>query len=238
MGLFDFLKSDPVGKWSKRLMNKYQQTAERKRAIDALADIGTTEAVGALLQRYKYRTEATIVDEDEKQCVYDAVVSLGESAVPALTAYISSETAIYWPVKALRKLVGDDEASRQVLTALDGIEDSFGANRDRRERLVDNLREFAHDEAVYRRLLGLLTDEDEEIVIRAVDGLSARKNDPAVPNAIVPILLEDDTSHRVRTLVMELVIEEGWNVKRFKKALLERIPEQYFIDDTGVVQRR
>ncbi len=243
MGLFDFFKQDAkdaraVARWQKRLMNKYMQTAERKRAIEALTKIGTTEAVTALLGRYKYRTEATIVDEDEKQEVFDSLVSLGPGAVPALTLYIANESAIYWPVKALRKLVGDDEACQHVMTALEGVEDSFGGNADRRQQLVDNLRDFSEDPRVFALLLRLLEDDDEEIVIRAIDGLSTRKGDPAVVDAIVPKVIEEDTSHRVRTLVMELMIEQGWNVKKFKKALMERIPAQYFIDDTGVVQRR
>jgi len=243
MGLFDFFKTDAkesraAAKWGKRLMEKYQQTAERKRAIEALTAIGTDEAIVALLQRYKYRTDATIVDEDEKEMVYRCVVSLGPRAVPGLIEYVSKDTPLYWPVKALRELVGDEEAARVVLDALEAIEDSFGANRDRREQLVDNLRGLSEVERVFQTLLKLATDDDEEIVIRAVDGLSTRKDDPEVPKAIVPLVLDEDTSHRVRTMIMELMLENEWNVKRFKKALMDKIPDAYFIDDTGVVRRK
>ncbi|MFT7621029.1 MAG: hypothetical protein ACI9WU_000190 [Myxococcota bacterium] len=243
MGLFDFLNSDAkearaVGRWQKRLMNKYMQTAERKRAIEALTQIGTEEAIVALLGRYKYRTEATIVDEDEKQEVFEAVVALGENAIPALNTYIANETAIYFPCKALRRVVGDEVAAATILQSLSAVPDSFGANADRRQQLVDNLRDFSDNPVVYQTLLGLMEDEDEEIVIRAIDGLSARSGDRAVVEAIVPRILQEETSHRVRTLVMELMIEKGWNVKRYKKALTGIIPAHYFIDDTGVVQRR
>ncbi len=243
MGLFDFFKADAresrsVAKYAKLVMQKYQQTAERKRGIEALTAIGTDEAIIALLQRYKYRTDATIVDEDEKEMVYNCVVSLGERAVPGLIVYITKDTHLYWPVKALRQLVGDEETARVVLDTLEGIEDSFGANRDRREQLVDNLRGLSQIDRVFKTLLQLIDDDDEEIVIRAVDGLSTRKNDPEVPKRVVPLITNEGTSQRVRTMIMELMLENEWNVKRFKKALVDKIPGAYFIDDTGVVRRK
>ena len=234
----DGRESRAVQRWQKRLMNQYQQTQERKRAIEGLAQIGTEEAIVALLRRYQYRTEASITDEDEKEQVYHTVVSLGASSVPGLVQYIHNETGVYWPVKALRSLVGDEETVTHLLSALDGVEDVYGQNRGRREELVDNLREFADDDRVFERLIRLAGDEDEEIVIRAVDGLGARQGDQRVSDTVVPILLDDSTSHRVRMLIMELMLEQQWNVKRFKKQLLGKIPDIYWIDDTGVVRRK
>ena len=243
MGLFDFFKSDAkqsraVARWSKKLMEKYQQTAERKRAIEALTSIGTEEAVVALLQRYTYRTEQTIVDEDEKRMVYECVVSLGDKAVDGLKAYIEAQSALYWPVKALSEIVGQDEGAAIVLTALEGVPDSFGGNALRRPQLVDNLRGFAEVERVHKTLIVLLQDEDEEVVLRAIDALAAREDDPDVPLQIVPVMMREETSIRLRTLILELIIEKGWNVKRFKKALGDVLPESYFIDGVGVIRRR
>ena len=243
MGLLDWFSKDAkleraTERWGKKLMQKYMQTAERKRAIEALTDIGTPEAISALLRRFQYRTDATIVDEDEKQQVYAAVVGLGDDSVTPLVTYISNELSLYWPAKALRAIVGDAETARHIITALDGIEDSFGTNQQRREQLVDSLRGLAHEETVYQKLLALMQDEDEEVVIRAIDGLSARDDD-AVAKAVIPMLLVDGTSARVRTMAMELMTEQNWQVpKEHKKALREILPSAYFIDDTGVVRRK
>jgi hypothetical protein len=219
-------------------MGKYLQTAERKRAIGALTEIGTSEAIVSLLKRYQYHTEQTIVDEDEKELVFQACVSLGHDAVPGLLEYINTEISIYWPVKALRQIVGEEVAVSELLKALDNIEDNFGANRQRREELVDQMRTYAEDDRVFDRLLACLGDEDEEIVIRAIDGLSVREDDPEVAEAIVPLLVNPDSSHRVRTMIMEQMLNQEWNVKRYKKQLKDVIPENYWIDDTGVVRRK
>jgi hypothetical protein len=37
---------------------------------------------------------------------------------------------------------------------------------------------------------------------------------------------------------MDMLLERKWKVKRFKKELAGKIPESYFVDDTGVVQRK
>ena len=219
-------------------MNKYMQPQERKRAIDALSEMGTDEAIVALLKRYQYRTEQTITDEEEKELVYQRTVALGPAAIPGLVGYISSEKHIYWPVKALHDIVGEEEAARVILEALEGIEDAFGQNAERRQMLVDNLRGYAQLENVHQKLLELMRDEDEEIVIRAIDGLSARTNDPGVAEAVVPLLIDEATSIRLKTMVTELVIENEWNVRLYKKKIAEVLPEQYFVDATGVVRRK
>ena len=87
MGFKNFFSSEgkeqrTVQRAGKKLLNKYQQTQERKRAIDILAGVGSEEAIVALLKRYQFRTESTIVDEDEKETVFNVCVNLGERAVP------------------------------------------------------------------------------------------------------------------------------------------------------------
>ena len=243
MGLKNFFSKEgkearAIAKWEKKLMGKYQQTSERKRAVEELTRIGTTDAIATLLKRYQYRTEQTITDEDEKEMVYNCCVELGRSAVPGLIQYINTETGIYWPVKALREIVGDDEAVNHLLQALENVEDVFGTNRQRKEELVDQMRNFADNDRVFDRLLVLCQDDDEEIVIRAVDGLSVRGDDPEVVEAIIPMLLKDESSHRLRTMIMELMLEQEWNIRRWKKDLKEKIPDSYWIDDTGVVRRK
>ncbi|HIA00908.1 MAG TPA: HEAT repeat domain-containing protein [Myxococcales bacterium] len=203
-----------------------------------LTEIGTPEAVVALLKRYQYRTEASIVDEEEKDMVGECCVALGQRALPGLIAYINSEIGIYWPVKAMREIAGDEITVTELLKALENVEDVFGTNRQRREELVDQLRNFAEDDRVFDVLLSMLSDEDEEIVIRAIDGLSVREDDPEVAEAIVPLMVAESSSHRVRTMIMEQMLSQEWNVKRYKKQLRDVIPGNYWIDDTGVVRRK
>ena len=49
---------------------------------------------------------------------------------------------------------------------------------------------------------------------------------------------DEDRSPRVRTMILELMIEQQWNVKQHKKQLAGHLPDNYWIDDTGVVHRK
>ena len=69
MGLFGFGGSK-VDRYVKKLTNAYVQTHERVRMLDLLAETGTDEALYGILKRFTYRTEASIVDEDEKELAF------------------------------------------------------------------------------------------------------------------------------------------------------------------------
>ncbi|MBT9559672.1 MAG: hypothetical protein IV100_26820 [Myxococcales bacterium] len=242
MGLFDFFSKDSDGKavekWGKRLMNKYQQTAERKHAIEQLAKIGTEEAVVALLKRYQYRTEQSIADEDEKQHVYSVIVELGQKSVQGIKQYIGTETGLYWPIKALRAIVGDHEAATAVLDALAAVKDSFGQNRERRQQLVDNMRVFVSDDRVFTQLQAMLRDEDEEVVVRVIDGLSAREGSAEHVGSLASLAADPTTSVRLRMMILETAVDKSWNVGEHAAALSGLMPSQYVLTAEGNVARR
>lgn len=243
MGLKDYFASRrasrserQVARAAKKLANKHVQTAERKRCIEILEAAGTTDAVRALLGRFTFRTQVQIVDEDEKEFAYQALLRLGATAIPAIEEFVHQEEAIYWPLRALSQIAGEDVAVRLLLREIDGITEAYDRDVARKHELVSNLREF-QTPAVFDKLVALLGDETEEVRILAIDGLSFFENvDPG--QHLVPLLLSEDETVRVKQMILDMVIHRGWNVKKFKKELSAKLPEQFWIDDTGVIQRR
>jgi hypothetical protein len=226
-----------VARLQKKLMNKYVQTLERKRIIRILADMNSYEATRALLGRFTYVTDGSIVDEDEKELVYEIIRVKGASAQPALESFIREEVAIYWALKSYTEIVGEEQAVDLLLECIDGIQDRFDRSMGRLTNLVSALRDYQHPK-VLARLLTLSGDEHEEIRFLAVDGLSMFDSHHEAVDAILHRLVDDDETTRLKTFIMDLLLERRWNVKRFRKALMEKIPDTYFVDDTGVVQRR
>ncbi len=73
MGLFDFLgKKKPSGEGSEREVarferivgNKLSQNIDRQEAIEALAKMGTRGAAAALLKRFDWLMDPTILDSE------------------------------------------------------------------------------------------------------------------------------------------------------------------------------
>jgi len=226
-----------VAKLHKKLMNKWYQTMERKRVIQLLAQLGSEEAVTALLGRFTYVTDGSIVDEDEKSIVYEILLDMGGRSVPSLRRFILTEPAIYWPLKALTEIEGEEVAVDTLLEALDGITDRWERSMERMHSLVQSLRDY-HSDKVLARLVDLATDENEEIRFLAVDGLSTFDSKQQAVDTIIERLLDDGETTRIKTFIMDMLMERKWRVRKYKKELAGKLPETYFVDDTGTIQRK
>jgi HEAT repeat protein len=224
-------------KLQKKLMNKYVQTNDRKRVISILSEIGSDEALTALLGRFKYVTDGSIVDEDEKELVYEIIRSKGPAVIPVLRRFISSEVNIYWPLRALTEIGGDEAAVETLLEALNGINDRFDRSMERMTNLVSCFRDYDQP-AVLDKLIELVSDDSEEVRFLSVDGLTTFAEHSKAVDAIMDRLVDDEETGRVKTYIMDTLIENRWNVKKYKKQLADKLPESYFVDDTGVIQRR
>jgi len=225
-----------IERLKKRLMDPHYQTGERKRSIAELDQLGSEEAIYALLGRFTYHTSGSIVDEDEKQLVFDVLRRKGAAAIPALEDYIINEKTIYWPLRTLSELAGTERAVEILLDALDSIPDRWAESMERMNSLVSSMRDFQHPR-ILERLIELSGDDFEEIRFLSVDGLSTFDEQAAV-DAVMERLLHEEETVRVKTYITDLLLERGWNIKRWKKRLGDHLPEGFFIDDTGAIQRR
>ena len=220
----------------KKVSNKYVQAPERIHAIEALADLGTEEAVAALLQRFTFRIDQSIGDDEEKQLVSDSLIRLGPIAVSSILEFLSKENAPFWPIHALRQILGDEATIGHLIVIMDGMEAIFDRDVQRKVELVSNLREFK-DPRVRERLLGLLADENEELRVHALEGL-ADLGQEEMGNVLVDRLLDENETQRVRTAILDLLIEKGWKLKHRKDQIRKSIPEAFWVDDVGVIHRR
>ena len=236
MGLFGFGGSK-VDKHVKKLTNAWVQTVERKRAAELLADMGTDEALYGLLKRFTFRTEASIVDEDEKRLVFELVVGAGEAAIAPIERFVSEHDAVYWPLKALGELAGLEAAVALLLRALDKASSVDLRRNEQRAQLVANLRDFPHPD-IQSRLATLCHDDDEQVRTMALDGIMTYGKDVALPLIMERVLHPDETA-AVRAVLFEQLVDSGWDLKPWKAQVLERevLPAFYRIGGKGVLER-
>ena len=84
MGLFDFFKggagskgtasTSTLRKHAARVANKRAQAPDRWDSIQALAQMGTPEAIEALLVRFSFQTDPSITDQEEKDAAFEAAI--------------------------------------------------------------------------------------------------------------------------------------------------------------------
>ena len=240
MGLFDafFGSKDPakqIEKARKRLADRYRQTYERYEAMDELAKIGSPEALQALLARFTIRVDGPTVDEEEKTYCYELLRKAGDSAIAPIEAFIAKSTAVYFPLRALRDIAGDDKAVDTLLDAMAGCDPGYHEGLERLRAIVSTLRDF-QPPRVRESLLGLLESRSDEIRFFALDGLTAYPGDEIAEHFARRIA--SDESQRVRALACELALQNGVDLTQWRDLLAGNLGAQYVLGDDGRVQRR
>jgi len=236
MGFFGF-GGNKVDRYVKKLTNAYVQTHERIRMIELLAEMATDESIYGILKRFTFRTEASIVDEDEKELAYKYLVRAGASAVLPIERFVDSHDAVYWPIKALHEIAGIDAAVDLLLKALDRSEERLGRVNEQKTQLVSNLRDFNHPR-VLERLQTLVNDVDEDVRIMAMDGLLTYGEDVALQPA-ARLLLDSEESAKVKMVLLEQLIELGWSLSTWREQFEEQdlLPYPYRVGANGCCER-
>ncbi len=228
--------SPQVARLLKRSTNKFGQVQDRQMALESLAELGTEEAIDALLQRYTFRIDQTIGDEEEKRLVFESLVRLGSPAVPSLLRFLETQNSPYWPTKALDQIIGPEETVGHLIHIIENMEAIFDRDIERKVELVSNLRQFT-DPRVQDVLVSFLSDENEEFRVQALEGLADLGTEES-GDLLVERLLDEDETQRVKTAVLNLLVERKWKVRKQKEAIRKVIPEAFWIDDVGTIHHR
>lgn len=241
MGLFDFITggNDPektVAKHRKKLIDPYRQSNERYLAMDELAKISSPSAISALLERFTIRVSGPTVDEEEKTYCYQLLVSLGDIAVAPLSDFIEHKTAVYFPLRALRDIAGDDVAVDTLLKAMEGCDPGYHDGLERLREIVSNLRDFRH-ERVRASLVEMLASRSDEIRFYALDGLCHYGSDE-VAGVFADRLADPNESQRVKGLACELAIEHGFVFKERATDVATGLGEMYRLDSDFKIARK
>src|SRR5690349_10025048 len=88
----------------KGALNKYAQSGDRFKSLQALRDDGSEEALYGLLRRFGMMYDKTIEDEQEKDWVFEVLAEKGQTILPSLKKYLATADSISWPLRLLDKV--------------------------------------------------------------------------------------------------------------------------------------
>ena len=261
MGIKDWFKgkgSDPVEKWTKRLTQKWGPTENRMIAMQKLVDIGTPEAIRALLQRFTIQSENGVVDETEKQNVGDAVLGFGEGAIDSIGRALREIDQISWPLALLRQILSNDEERFivELVALLDDLDTEYMRNPEKKLAVMTflaGLDDLDNDDGepidlvrsarpptdprIAHAAVKFLEDEDEEVRYLTVTAL-ARQADEVAREPLIRLLVDEETSRRFRGRIAESLSRTEWTVKGFRKQAEEALPQGFKLDRQGRVRDR
>jgi HEAT repeat protein len=223
----------------KQAQNRHAQSYDRLKALEELAKDGSDEALLGLFRRFSLRYDKTIEDEEEREWVYETLVSFGPRAVPALRAYLAEADSISWPLKVL-EAVAPPTADGQDPT-LWGIVDDLvkrfepGYLRDPSPKLqfVAWLGELSAAKSV-DHVIPYLEDMDEGVRLAAIEALFKLKAHRTVEPLLNRLVDPTEESRRVKVAIAEGLADTGWELPADRKAAVEQVlPDGLLVERSG-----
>jgi HEAT repeat protein len=241
MGFFDRFKGSaapekrrgtPASKWADRVERRVQNY-DRQEAIEALAAMGTADAVEVLLKRFTFHIDPSITDQEEKDSAFRGILRAGAQAVEPVRAFAGKAESLAWPMKIMRELLGTTEYVEELLRWLSSWDTEYAKFVEPKVQLLAALEEQRH-----ARIVGevepFLEDVNEPARFHAAAAMLAQDDAAAAP-ALIHLLLSEE-SVRVRAKVAEGLSAHEWVVPAPERdATRKALPGSFAIDAAGRV---
>jgi hypothetical protein len=244
MGLFDLLSKDKRGERARtknvqRALNKYAQSIDRMKALEALAAEGSDEALYGLLRRFGMMYDKTIEDEQEKEWVFETLCEKGTAALPAIKRYLFSAESISWPLRLLDRIAPDrDQEIAVIEEVVARHEPGYERDPTKKMQLLSHLASLKHPKAA-ALCAPYLKDMDEGVRFTAVEGLLRQKNEAVAREQLLELFTSDaEESLRIRLKIAEGFADLGWLVQGYRPGVEKKLPEAFSLDREGHIKKK
>ncbi len=244
MGLFDLLSKDKREgrareKNIRRALAKYAQSADRMKALEALAADGSEEALYGLLRRFAMMYDKTIEDEQEKEWVFETLCEKGHAALPATRRYLFSADSISWPLRLLEKIAASkDEEIAMVEDVLGRHEPGYERDPTKKVQLLAHLGQLKHGKSP-SLAAPYLADMNEGVRFAAAEALLRHKNEPVAREPLLARFTSDEEeSLRIRIKIAEGFADLAWLVHGFRPGVEKNLPDGFALDREGRFKRK
>ena len=212
-----------------RAINKYMQSPDRLKALQALRDDGSDDALYALMKRFGMMYDKSIEDEQEKEWVFEWLIEKGATVLPALKRYMLSAESISWPLRVLDKVIDPKEGRIDVIAAvLERHEPGYERDPTKKIQLLTHLAGLKHPR-VPPLAAPYLTDMDEGVRYAAVEALLKQGEEAAARLPLLDLMAKEE-SLRVRIRIADGFADLGWTVADKREEIEKTLPESYQLD--------
>ena len=241
MGLLDIFSKEKREERARagniqRAMNKYSQSGDRYKAMEALATEGSDEALYGLMRRFGMMYDKSIEDEQEKEWVFDTLVSKGEAALPAVKRYLAAADSVSWPLRVLQKIAPSKDAEVDAIAeVLLRHEPGYERDPTKKIQLIRHLGLMKHKRSP-ELVAPYLGDMDEGVRFTTVEALLGLKNEEAARDKLLELIVSDsEESLRLRIRIADGFAELGWLVHGHRGGVEKKLPDGFQLDREGHV---
>ena len=221
--------------------NKKIKPDDRRPALHDLLVDGSDTAVEGLLRRFTFNYDTNIVmDEEEKNYVYEGLLAIGENILPIVRKHLKVAPSLSWGMRLVNDLCEHETVWEVLEEVLQDFDPEYERDPSRKIQLMTFLGEFK-DERAMQALMPFLEDHDETVRYVTVESLF-QQGDESARQALLELLInEEEESLRIKNRIIDGMIELGWKVKGYRgsveKVLAEDLPD-YMVDGKSRLRRK
>lgn len=219
-----------------RKVNVHKQ--ERRAAIDFFCHHpDTPRALGALLKRFNFSDDNSIVDGKEKEAALKGIISRGEKAIPIIQKHLLKSEHIAWPLKALLALSDEATVVKTLSDGLDYGKVDFEPHKvEKNYDILCHLRDYSAPVDL-AKMAHFLSATDERVRYAAVELITEKGSAEFLPQLEPFIYDTADENRRLRSTVVNAYIEHQWKLKDKAQYSQLNLPG-YHINSKGAITRK
>lgn len=225
-----------VRKHAERVVKRHAQSPDRWESIQALAAMGTPEALEALLGRFTIYVDPSISDQEEKEAAFDGVVAAGALAIEPVRNFMRRAESLSWPIRILDKLLEPVEVVSEIIGLLATMDTEYERDPQRKLQLLAELEE-RRDPRIVDAARRFLEDVNETARFHAVSAIYAQP-EAETARADITKALATEESVRVRVRILEGLAERGWDVGPAREKIASVLPAGFTLDKDGIPKKK
>jgi HEAT repeats len=252
MGLFDIFKGKGGGgsggangekkkpnaaaKWAEAAASKRAQAYDRQEAIQELCKLKSADGVEALLKRFTFATDPSITDQEEKDAVFEGIVSAGREAIEPVRAFAAKADSVAQPLRIMKEILEEEELIDELLVWLERWDTEYAKFIDPKLQILQALEEYRNPK-IREAIEPFLQDVNEPARFAAAAATLAQKDVEAIPPLLAAFLEEE--SVRVKGKIADGFISLKWAIPdESRDAIRKALPTQYSVDGEGQMTKR
>jgi len=213
---------------------------DRRPALYALMEDASQPAILGLLKRFTFNYDTNIVaDEEEKNYVYEGLLSMGQESVgPCLRDHLRDTPSLSWGLRILAELCDHEQSWDILKDVLKDYEPGYERDPSRKQQLLAFLGDF-RDDRVPPILVDFLDDHDETVKFITIEGLFAQGDEAVAREPLLKLLIsEEEESLRLKNRIAEGFVDKGWVVKGYRGSVEKALSADYVVDGKGRIRKK
>ena len=233
VSLLDLLKpKSPLEKARKQVREAYAQPEYRREAMDKLLEIGSEEAITALLGRFTVNASGQIADEDEKRDLVEMLVDAKDKTLEPLKTFIRTQKKfLAFPIRAYVRMVDRAEARAFLRETLAQYEPLDHRSTHAKAILLTSLADLGGEETA-ETIAPYVADHDDDVQYVAVESLE-RLGNRQLASQLTDVCTSDDHSARVKRRAADALCKLGWSVKPAYSRFDAELKSAYILGKKG-----